>query len=161
MVQHSLRESYLSLIIWIGALIMIGSLIGFCTQTDVDIWYKTLNRSSLTPPNYVFPIAWTILYGLIGAAGWAIWNASGFPKLKLIKSLYVIQLLLNWSWTPLFFTLHLTGMSLLCILVMDLAVASIIYLAYGKFKLVALLVMPYLLWILFATHLNFYIWQYN
>lgn len=160
-VKHSFRESYFSLIVWIGALILIGSLIGFFTQTDVDIWYKTLNRSPLTPPNYVFPIAWTILYGLIGATGWTIWKAPSFPERRLIKYLYIMQLLLNWSWTPLFFTLHLTGTSLICILVMDVVVASIVYLGYTKLRWASLLMIPYLLWILFATHLNFYIWQYN
>lgn len=154
-------KNYLSLIIWIAALILIGSLIGSLTKQEISTWYSTLNRSSLTPQNYVFPIAWTILYGAIGACGWIIWSTESCSYLSLIKSLYLIQLVLNWSWTPLFFYYHLTGFSLLILITMDILVGMIIYLAYPKIKSVSLLMIPYLLWILFASYLNFYIWQYN
>ena len=150
-----------SLIISIVALIAIGGVIGSLTKPEISTWYSTLNRSALTPPNYVFPIAWTILYGIIGACGWLIWRASAFPKLSIIKTLYVTQLILNWSWTPLFFGLHLTGISLVVLGTMDILVFALICLAYRKMKAVSLLMIPYLFWILFATYLNFYIWRYN
>ena len=101
------------LIIWIVALIAIGGVIGSLTKPEISTWYSTLNRSPVTPPNYVFPIAWTILYGIIGASGWLIWREQQLPKLTAIKTLYVAQLILNWSWTPLFFSYHLTGISLI------------------------------------------------
>ena len=154
-------KSKLSLIIWIVALIVIGGVIGSLTKPEISTWYSTLNRSILTPPNYVFPVAWTILYGIIGACGWLIWRASAFPKLSIIKTLYVTQLILNWSWTPLFFHYHLTGLSLVVLGLMDILVGTIIWLAYRKMKAVSLLMVPYLSWILFASYLNFYIWQYN
>jgi tryptophan-rich sensory protein len=68
------NKNYLSLIIWIIALISIGSGIGSLTKTEITTWYSILHRSTLTPPNYIFPIAWTILYGIIGACGWLIWR---------------------------------------------------------------------------------------
>lgn len=150
-----------SLIIWITVLVSIGSVIGSLTKTEVNTWYSTLNRSPLTPPNYVFPVAWTILYSMIAACGWIIWHTPPLPKLRLIKNLYVMQLILNWSWTPLFFCYHLTGYSLVFLLIMDMAVVMIIYLAYARIRSVSLLMSPYLVWILFATYLNFYIWQHN
>lgn len=155
------NKTRFSLIIWIMALIAIGGIIGSLTKPEISTWYSTLNRSTLTPPNYVFPLAWTILYGIIGACGWLIWRASSFHKLSVIKTLYVIQLILNWSWTPLFFHYHLTGLSLVVLVAMDILVATIIWLSYRKIRLVSVLMMPYLLWILFATYLNFYIWQCN
>lgn len=155
------NKNYFSLAIWITALIVIGSMIGSLTKPEIGNWYSSLNRSELTPPNYVFPIAWTILYGIIGACGWLIWRKQSFPDLLLIKFLYVIQLALNWSWTPLFFQYHLTGISLLVLIIMDILVILIIYLAYDRIKLVSLIMLTYLGWILFATFLNFYIWQYN
>jgi tryptophan-rich sensory protein len=115
----------------------------------------------VTPPNYVFPIAWTILYGIIGICGWLIWHPQAFSKLSIIKILYMAQLSLNWSWTPLFFHYHLTGFSLLVLGAMDILVGTIIWLAYQKTRVVSLLMIPYLSWITFATYLNFYIWQYN
>lgn len=155
------NKQYLSLIIWIVALIVIGWIIGSVTKAEVNTWYSTLIRSPLSPPNYIFPIAWTILYTIIAICGWIIWHTSSFSGLLLIKNVYLIQLLLNWSWTPLFFSYHLTGYSLVNLLVMDIAVAMIMYLAHARIKAVSLLMIPYLLWILFATHLNFYIWQHN
>ena len=154
-------KNYLSLVIWIPALILIGSIIGSLTKPEISTWYITLNRAPLTPPNYVFPVAWTILYGAIGTCGWVIWSTKSFSNLKLIKSLYLIQLIINWSWTPLFFYYHLKGFSLLALVAMDFLVGMIIYLAYPKIRSVSLLMIPYLLWIVFASYLNFYIWQYN
>ena len=155
------NKSHLSLIIWIVGLIAIGSVIGALTKPEISTWYSALHRSTLTPPNYVFPIAWTILYGIIGACGWLIWRPQAFPKLSIIKALYVTQLILNWSWTPLFFHYHLTGLSLIVLGAMDILVGMLIWLAYRKTRAVSLLMIPYLSWILFATYLNFYIWQYN
>jgi tryptophan-rich sensory protein len=142
-------------------MITIGGVIGSFTKPEISSWYSTLHRSTLTQPNYVFPVAWTILYGIIGACGWLIWRASAFTKLSIIKTLYVAQLILNWSWTPLFFHYHLTGLSLLVLGLMDILVGALIFLPYPKIRTVSLLMIPYLLWTLFATYLNFYIWQYN
>jgi benzodiazapine receptor len=154
-------KTYISLIIWIVLLIAIGGVIGSLTKPEISIWYSTLHRSTLTPPNYVFPIAWTILYGIIGTCGWLIWRGPSFRKLSVIKTLYLTQLILNWSWTPLFFGFHLTGLSLVVLVAMDILVVTLIFLAYQKIRAVSLLMLPYLFWILFATYLNFYIWQCN
>lgn len=161
MKQKIQNKNYLSLIIWIVALIAIGGIIGSLTKTEISTWYSALSRSTLTPPNYVFPVAWTTLYGIIGACGWLIWRPQAFHKLSIIKTLYVTQLILNWSWTPLFFHYHLTGLSLIVLVAIDILVATIIWLSYRKIRLVSVLMMPYLLWILFATYLNFYIWWCN
>lgn len=155
------NKSLISLTIWITALIAIGGGIGSLTKPEISTWYSTLNRAALTPPNYVFPIAWSILYAAIGACGCLIWRAPSFPQLNAIKILYVIQLILNWSWTPLFFHYHLSGFSIIILVFMDILVGTIIWLSYRKIRSVSLMMIPYLLWILFASYLNFYIWNYN
>ena len=155
------NKCYLSLIVWTLGLIAIGGVIGSLTKPEISAWYSTLHRARLTPPNYVFPVAWTILYGMIGACGWLIWRASAFPSLSIIKNLYVTQLILNWSWTPLFFHYHLTRLSLLILVFMDILVGSLIWIAYPKLRAVSMLMLPYLFWILFASYLNFYIWWCN
>ena len=155
------NKNYILLSIWILGLIAIGGVIGSLTKPEISTWYSTLNRSPLTPPNYIFPIAWTILYGIIGACGWLIWCYQVFTKLSVIKTVYALQLILNWSWTPLFFHYHLTGLSLIALGTMDIMVGAIIWLSYRKMRTVSLLMMPYLFWILFATYLNFYIWKCN
>jgi benzodiazapine receptor len=159
--QKMQNKNHLSLIIWIVSLIVIGGGIGSLTKPEMSTWYSTLHRSPVTPPNYVFPLAWTVLYGMIGACGGLIWSKPLFQKLSIIKALYVIQLVINWSWTPLFFHYHFTGFSLIVLCAMDILVATIIWLSYRKMNEVSLLMIPYLLWILFASYLNFYIWRYN
>lgn len=160
--MNSENKTNFSLIIWILALITIGGIIGSLTKPDISTWYSTLHRSTLTPPNYVFPIAWTILYGITGTCGWLIWREVSFSKqTAAIKTFYVTQLILNWSWTPLFFHYHFTRLSLVVLVAMDVFVGTIIWLSYRKIRWVSFLMLPYLLWILLASYLNFYIWQHN
>lgn len=159
--MNAKNKSYLSLIIWIIGLIAVGSVSGLFTKPEIKGWYATIERSSLTPPNYIFPIAWTILYGMIGAAGWNIWTHPSTSNHKVVKTLFLGQLLLNWSWTPIFFHYHLTGTALLILGALDMVVATLIWQTHEKIKAAALLLLPYFLWILFATYLNGYIWWFN
>lgn len=154
-------KKYLSLIAWIVVLMSIGSGIGILTKGNIDPWYMNLNRSPLSPPNYVFGIAWSILYAMIAISGWLIWETNEFPKLASIKKAYLAQLLFNWSWTPLFFYCHFIGIALDVISVVIVLVAYIIFMTYKRRISIALLLTPYLLWSLFAWYLNLYIWLYN
>jgi benzodiazapine receptor len=155
------NKKYISLLLWILGLTAIGSTIGSLTKAEISHWYSLLKLSPLTPPNYVFPIVWTILYIMIGVCGHLIWENTQIQESKLLKILYLAQLVLNWAWTPIFFTLHLTGFSLSCVLVLSIVVFMIIYFSFRRIKLVSLLMVPYMLWSLFATYLNFYIWWFN
>ena len=155
------NKSYIKLIIWILTLMLVGSIIGALTKSSIDTWYQTLNRAPLTPPDYVFGIAWSILYAMIAVSGWLIWKTKPCMDLKLIKRLYVSQLILNWSWTPLFFSYHFTGIALICLSIIVLLVARLIFETYKKITATALLLIPYLLWLLFASYLNFYIWRHH
>lgn len=155
------NKHYIYLVIWITSLIFIGSIIGSFTRDEINTWYQTLNRSPLTPPNYIFPIAWTILYVMIAISGWMIWQAKQLLQLRSLKNLYLIQLILNWCWTPLFFKYHLTGLALICLLLIIIFVALLIFKSYQSIKTVAFLLIPYLLWLLFAGYLNLHIFIYN
>ena len=147
-------KKYVSLLIWVASLIGIGWLIGFLTKPEGGSWYSTLNRSAFTPPNYVFPIAWTILYGLIGASGWLIWQIKPSREIDKIKTLYVVQLLLNWAWSPVFFSYQSPDWALIILIAMVLAVGSLISSTYRKVGWAAGLLIPYFHWIIFATYLN-------
>lgn len=154
-------RKFVSLVFWMVGLITIGWLIGSLSRAEVETWYVALHRSSLTPPNYIFPIAWTILYALIGAAGWVIWQEKDQVKNRAIKCFYVAQLLLNWSWSPLFFRYHFIELALFVLLAINILVSLIIWQSLPKTKSVAFLMTPYLLWSLFATYLNFFIYWHN
>lgn len=154
-------KDYLSLFLWITFFLIIGSLIGTSTQSQIQDWYILLNRSPLTPPNYAFSIAWSILYIMIATSGWMIWRSHFFPQLSFMKSLFIIQLLLNWSWTPIFFHYHLLGWSLICISTILILVGLLIALGMRTMIKVSLILTPYWLWLAFASYLNFYIWLNN
>lgn len=155
------KQNYLFLALWSALLIVISFIIGYTTKPEISDWYSLLSRSPLTPPNYVFPIVWTLLYTAIGASGFFIWQAQHILNIEYIKILYTVQLLLNWSWTPLFFSYHLVGWALITLICMDLLVAAILYATHKTLKKVFALMLPYAIWLLFATYLTFYIWIYN
>lgn len=154
-------KKYLLLVIWILSFLAIGAVIGNLTQASIDTWYNTLNRSSLTPPNHVFGIVWTILYIMIATSGWSIWCDSQNDDLALTKKIYIIQMIFNWLWSPLFFIFHFTGLSLILLILIVLLVLIVFFKSYSKNKIASFLLLPYLLWLCFAGYLNFYIWQYN
>jgi benzodiazapine receptor len=82
-----------------------------CVQ--LKTWYPALRKPSWTPPNWAFPVAWTALYVAMGTASWLVWRDGGIAEHPLPLALYAAQLLLNWAWSPLFFTAHRLGAALL------------------------------------------------
>lgn len=155
-------KKYFSLACWVVGLLAVGAILGAVTKPSVESWYKDLSRSPFTPPDYAFGIVWSILYIMIAVSGWIIWNSQlQVKKLNTIKKLFMAQLLLNWSWTPLFFGYELISIALGVLLLINILVFKIIYLTYHKISLVAYLMIPYSLWLIYAGYLNFYIWFYN
>lgn len=124
-------------------------------------WYKSLNKPSWTPPNWVFPVMWTTLYVLMGIASWLVWSQGGFEEQTLPLSFYIAQLALNFLWTPLFFGLHQIGLALVEIVLMWLAIAATIFTFWGVSKTAAILLLPYICWVSVATALNYSIYANN
>ena len=82
-------------------------------------WYAALVKPALTPPDWIFPVVWTVLYAMIAVAGWLLWrHRNADPSGLLIVGLWVLQLALNAAWSWIFFGLHLTGLALLEIAVL-------------------------------------------
>jgi len=148
------------LVIWVLVLELLGSVSGLLTKTSVTSWYVTLSRSPLTPPNITFGIVWSVLYAMIAIVGWMIWENKVKQQSK-VKFLFCIQLLLNFSWTPIFFYYHLTGLALIILGALNIVVMLLIKALFPHNKAVALLCIPYSLWLLLAFYLNFYIWVNN
>jgi benzodiazapine receptor len=142
-------------------LLIAGSITSFLVKKNIKTWYNFLYLSRFNPPNITFGIVWTILYILLGIAGWLIWRNKGFPKLFFIKVLYTIQIALNLSWSMLFFQLHLTGISFASIIIMIIATALMMFFSYKKINYLTLLLTPYILWLGFAGYLNFYVFMCN
>lgn len=128
-------------------------------------WYKSLNQSPLTPPSWVFPIAWTTLYILIIASGVVFLSAPSTTIRAAVRSpgffYYCAAWVLNLSWSPLFFTLQRPDLSFVVILAMLTCIALNIRAFYPVSRLAAYLLVPYFAWVSFATYLNGYIFFMN
>ena len=127
----------------------------------VRSWYPTLIKPAWTPPDWVFPVAWTILFILMAVAAWLVWRAAPLARIRLAGAVFFIQLLLNGLWSTLFFGLRNPSYGLIEIVVLWLAILATILLFRPVSKLAAWLLLPYLLWVSYATALNFEIWRLN
>ena len=124
-------------------------------------WYQTLNRSPLNPPSFVFGIVWPLLYLLLAISFLLVWkNPSCFPFCQPLVY-FIIQLLLNLSWTTLFFKYHQVGWSLVSlVLIIVFTLLSIV--KFRKYSILASnLLIPYVLWLCFAAYLTLYIYLNN
>lgn len=151
-------SKYLKLILWIFIYLAVSFGLGYLTQDNVQGWYQILNKPSFNPPNWIFPVMWTFLYVLIAAAGWNLWQRHSDPKLKV---LFILYTLLNWTWTPIFFGLEQIFIGFIWITLINVITVSFITAAWSKASLSAYLMIPPLLWTLFAAVLNYYIWALN
>jgi len=120
----------------------------------MNAWYAELNRPFLTPPNWLFGPAWTILYIMIAVSIIFYYKASGKEHVLLTTGILVVHLIVNFSWTPLFFGLQNPLLALIDILVLDVTLLVLIYLFWQASTVASLLLIPYLLWVSFATYLN-------
>lgn len=154
-------QQYLKLGIWIVAFLVISFGIGQVTQGGMQGWYQALERPSFNPPNYIFPIVWSILYVMIAIAGWNLWQVGAVKSLKVIFGAYM---LMNWAWTPIFFGLHMITAGLIWIVALSALNLLFIIKAwrFGKpVRLSAILMMPLLAWTSFASVLSYFIWALN
>ncbi len=128
---------------------------GALTRPNLD-WYATLAKPGFTPPNGAFPVAWTILYGLSALAAWFVWHTPGKEsdhRLALIW--FFIQLVVGVLWSVAFFGLHSPALGLGVIMAFLIAITITIVVFDRTSRLAALLLVPLLLWVCFATGLNF------
>ncbi|SIR43574.1 TspO and MBR related proteins [Rhizobium sp. RU20A] len=114
-------------------------------------WYQTLRKPGWTPPNWAFPVVWSVLYIAIAYAGWSVWTLSGW---SLPMVFWVVQILVNAAWSWLFFGLRRMDLALADIAVLWLSIAAFIITAWPVSTLAALLFIPYLAWVTTAAFLN-------
>ncbi|MBD0413047.1 TspO/MBR family protein [Oryzicola mucosus] len=151
-----MQKNYLSLAVFIAVVLGIGLLIGFVTLPGE--WYASLQKPAFNPPNWVFGPAWTILYILIGIAGWRIWEIDRYGG---AMKLWLLQMALNFCWSPAFFGAQRIGLALVIIFLLLLTILAFIGVAARRDKMAALLFVPYAGWVAFATALNASIWMLN
>jgi len=153
----------IKIIIAVVICLSVGYASGMATQSSIQTWYPTLTKPFFNPPNWIFAPVCTILYIMMGISAGLIWSIKRQSP-DLVKNallLFSIQLILNAIWSFLFFGLNNTLLALIEILLLGLLILETI----KKFKpidaLAAKLMIPYLLWVGFATILNGSIWWLN
>ena len=141
----------------------IGYFSGMVTRSAITTWYPTLIKPSFNPPNWVFAPVWSMLYVMMGVAAGLVWDRIEAEKVVVKKALifFAIQLALNALWSYLFFGLQNPMLAGLEIIVLWLMIYET-YIQFSKInKIAGYLLVPYLLWVSYATVLNASIWWLN
>ncbi len=130
---------------------------GFCSyfnRIGMENFYSSINLSTLTPPNMVFPVVWTVLYALSVFAFDLVLNSKNKPLIQPAATLFTFNLFLQVLWTYVFFynAYFFSGLAVLVIL--DFATALLIWRFYLAEHLAGWIMVPYFIWLLFATYLN-------
>jgi tryptophan-rich sensory protein len=121
-------------------------------------WYEGLNKPGFTPPNWAFPVAWTIIYLLLA---WTGYRLSLIPGSQTVLALWAAQIALNTLWTPVFFGAHQVAAAMVILLVLWLVVAVMVFMALRLDLITGLILFPYLAWLCVAAALNFSILRNN
>lgn len=137
-----------------------GILGSFATVPNIDSWYATLLKPALNPPNWIFGPVWTTLYTLMGIASYLVWRARR-GAWKCALGLFFIHLGVNAMWSIVFFGEQNIAVALGIILVLDVLLIEIIRRFYSISKTAAIILIPYLVWVVFATYLNASIYFLN
>lgn len=122
--------------------------------------YESLNKPPLSPPGWIFPIVWTILYILMGVSSAMIWLSEDEGRKDALR-IYALQLFLNFSWTILFFGLHWYFAAFVWLVVLEALLVVMVAMFFSIRKSAGLLQIPYAVWVAFAAYLNFGTWLLN
>ena len=141
--------------------LIIGGIMSSSVSSSVNSWFAELNKPFLNPPNFIFAPVWTLLYISLAVFYWMLDREQYSPKTAEIKRLFVWQLILNFSWTPVFFGMRNILAGLIVLLIMDFLVFRIIRLTYRVNKFCVVVILPYFCWLIFATYLNLSLFLIN
>jgi len=149
------------LLLFLAVCFAVSGMGAIFTSRSVSEWYPVLQKPSWNPPAWVFGPVWTVLYLMMAIAAWMVWRRRGFREGAAALLIFAFQLALNAAWSPLFFGLRNPLAGLLDIIPLWAAILVTIA-AFRKISpLAAALLIPYWLWVSFATALNFMIWRLN
>jgi tryptophan-rich sensory protein len=121
-------------------------------------WYASLNKPRFTPPNWAFPLAWTVIYLLLA---WAGYRLTLIPGSQVVLALWAAQIALNTLWTPVFFGAHQVLAAMVILVLLWLVVATMVVMALRLDVITGLILFPYLVWLCVAAALNFSILRNN
>ena len=154
-------RSGLVLILLVAICLGVAAVGGWVTAGSVADWYPSLRKPSWNPPAWVFGPVWTALYLSMAIAAWLVWRRVGWRGASRAMVLFGVQLALNAAWSPLFFGLRSPLAGLVDIVALWVAIAATLVAFIRIAPLAGALLVPYWLWVSFATSLNAAIWSLN
>ena len=156
----SMQKQILGLVGWL-VLCFAAAAVGAVASIQAESFYAQLAQPVWAPPPWVFGPVWTVLYALMGIAAWLVWRSGGFRNNRQALTLFLLQLAFNAAWSWLFFAWHLGVLSLANILVLWILIVATLVSFWRVRPLAGALLIPYLLWVSFASALNYSLWQLN
>jgi benzodiazapine receptor len=156
------RFQFFPYLISLLIVLFIGFVASLVTRPEIAGWYNTLRKPSFNPPSWLFAPVWTIIYIMIATSAYLVWkHRSRKPAYIIARSVYFIQLALNFSWSIMFFGMHQIAGAMVVIILLWLNIIVNIN-RFNKFsRTAAWLLVPYLLWVSFAGVLNVSIYLLN
>ena len=158
-----MKTSYrrLGLFVFILTCFGAGGLGAAFTAPEIEVWYRTIEKPSWNPPDFVFGPVWTTLYLMMAIAAWLVWSPAGFKAAALPLSLFFFQLALNVAWSWMFFGMHRPGWAFAEIAMLWVSIVATTATFFKRSRPAGWLFVPYLAWVSFAGFLNFTIWRLN
>lgn len=155
------RGNWKTYMLWILGTEAVGALSGWLTQEGSKRFRETVLQPPLSPPGWLFPVAWGILYALMGFSAARVSLQPPSPHRSKGLNLYIAQLIVNFFWSLIFFNLQRFGFAFLWLLLL-LGLVIVMTQEFRKADpIAALLQIPYILWLLFASYLNAGVWYLN
>ncbi len=151
---------------WLGLLfslllVFAAAAAGGLASASAGSFFMELDRPLWAPPAWLFGPAWTVLYLLMGVASWPVWRRGGFSEARPALTLYIVQLVLNGMWTWLFFVMRSGSLAFVEIIILWILILATIIAFWRKNRLAAVMLVPYLIWVAYASALTFSLWQRN
>ena len=161
--RSQLRMSFLRYaLVTVPAVLLLGMISGAASNSGYENrWFAALRQPEFMPPGWAFPVAWTILYVLLGVVLAMILHARGARGRGLLIGLFLLQMLLNYSWSPLFFAAHEVTAALAVIIAMIVFTIVLMAMLRRVRVVAAALLVPYLAWLCFAAARNWRIMDLN
>ena len=146
---------------WIGLSELVGTVSGLLSRGGMQRYDDFVIKPALTPPMWVFPVVWSILFALMGISVARIWMAQDSPQRRKGINLFVTQLVVNFFWSLIFFNLQAFGAAFLWLVLLWILVLWMIFAFYKVDPVAAYLQIPYLIWLTFAGYLTAAVWMLN
>lgn len=155
-------RTFLKLVVAVVVTQLAGIIGSLFTFSAIPTWYATLTKPELNPPSWIFGPVWTALYLLMGVSAFLIWQKGWARKdVKIALSVYGVQLVLNALWSIVFFGMQNPGLALVNIVLLFVSIVATMVLFYKISRPALYLLIPYILWVSFASYLNYAIYALN